>query len=140
MVRNVSWRIASAEACDVSSDEERGELAYRLADSYYRQGAYSKARTLCYKAAELKSGWGEPYMLIGTMYASSGKRCSGGKGTGWDAQVVAWAAMDMWSKAKSVDANVASKANSTNCQIQKILAYIRRYISTWTNRWRVPTR
>ena len=111
---------ASAEACEVSN-EERGELAYRLADSYYRQGAYSKARTLCYKAAELKSGWGEPYMLIGTMYASSGKRCSGGKGTGWDAQVVAWAAMDMWSKAKSVDANVASKANQQIAKYKKYL-------------------
>jgi hypothetical protein len=47
------------------------------------------------------------------MYASSGKRCSGGSGTGWDAQVVAWAAMDMWAKAKGVDASVASKANSS---------------------------
>ncbi len=111
---------ASAEGCDISN-EDKGALAYRLADNYYRKGAYSKARTLCYKAAELKANWGEPYMLIGTMYASSGKRCSAGKGTGWDAQVVAWAAMDMWSKAKSVDAKVASKANQQIAKYKKYL-------------------
>lgn len=111
---------ASTEDCSIT-DEEKGELAYRVADRHYRKGSYGKARSLCYKAAELKSGWGAPYMLIGTMYASSGKRCSGGKGTGWDAQVVAWAAMDMWSKAKSVDPSVAGKANSQIAKYKKYL-------------------
>jgi tetratricopeptide (TPR) repeat protein len=111
---------ASSENCEIS-DAEKGDLAYRLADNYYRKGAYSKARSLCNKAASLKPGWGNPYMLIGTMYASSGKRCSGGKGTGWDAQVVAWAAMDMWSKAKKIDPSVAEKANK---QIYKYKKYL----------------
>jgi len=104
-----------------TTKEEKGELAYRIAYRTFKKGAYSKARSLCRKAAELKSGWGEPYMLIGTMYASSGKRCSGGKGTGWDAQVVAWAAMDMWQKAKSVDPSVAGKANSMIAKYRKYL-------------------
>jgi hypothetical protein len=55
------------------------------------------------------------------MYASSGKRCSGGAGTGWEAQVVAWAAMDMWAKAKSIDPSVASKANSSIAKYKKYL-------------------
>lgn len=110
----------SSPECE-TTEEEKGELAYRIAYHYFGKGAYSKARSLCYKAAELKSGWGEPYMLIGNMYASSGKRCSGGAGTGWDAQVVAWAAMDMWAKAKSVDPSVASKANSSIAKYKKYL-------------------
>jgi tetratricopeptide (TPR) repeat protein len=104
-----------------TTNEDKGQLAYRIAYRYFGKGSYSKARSLCYKAAEFKSGWGEPYMLIGNMYASSGKRCSGGTGTGWDAQVVAWAAMDMWTKAKSVDSSVASKANSSIAKYKKYL-------------------
>ncbi len=111
---------ASTDDCPVTNTE-KGELAYRIAYQYYKKGNFSKARSLCRKAASFKSGWGEPYMLIGTMYASSGKRCSGGKGTGWDAQVVAWAAMDMWVKAKKIDPNVASKANSSIAKYRKYL-------------------
>lgn len=110
----------STEGCE-TTNEEKGELAYRIAYKAYRNGDYSGARTYANKAASFKSGWGEPYMLIGNMYASSGKRCSGGVGTGWDAQVVTWAAMDMWSKAKSVDPRVVSKANSQMAKYKKYL-------------------
>jgi tetratricopeptide (TPR) repeat protein len=109
---------AITEECETTTDK-KGELAYSIAYKYFKKGNYSKAKSLCYKAAELKKGWGEPYMLIGNMYASSGKRCSGGKGTGWDAQVVAWAATDMWNKAKSVDASVAASANSKIAKYRK---------------------
>jgi hypothetical protein len=108
------------EDCETTT-EEKGELAYKIAYRKYKAGSYSSARSFCYKAAELKKGWGEPYMLIGTMYASSGKRCSGGKGTGFEAQVVAWPAMDMWQKAKSVDPSVAAKANSQIARYKKYL-------------------
>lgn len=108
------------EDCNTTT-EEKGELAYKIAYRKYRAGSYSSARSLCYKAVEFKKGWGEPYMLIGTMYASSGKRCSGGKGTGFEAQVVAWAAMDMWQKAKSVDPSLAGKANSQIAKYKKYL-------------------
>lgn len=110
----------SSEDCEITN-EEKGDLAYRVAYHKFGKGAYGAARSLCNKAASLKPGWGEPYMLIGNMYASSGKRCSGGKGTGWDAQVVAWAAMDMWAKAKSVDASVAGQANSKIAKYKKYL-------------------
>ncbi|MGH1336254.1 MAG: hypothetical protein ACRBFS_09005 [Aureispira sp.] len=110
----------SSEGCE-TTEEEKGDLAYRIAYREYRNGSYGSARTYANKAAKLKSGWGEPYLLIGNMYASSGKRCSGGAGTGWDAQVVTWAAMDMWAKAKSVDSRVASKANSQIAKYKKYL-------------------
>lgn len=111
---------ASTEDCPIT-DEEKADLAYRVGYHKFIKGDYSEARTLCNKAADLKPGWGEPYMLIGNMYASSGKRCSGGVGTGWDAQVVAWAATDMWIKARNTDPNVASEANA---QISKYKKYM----------------
>lgn len=111
---------SSAEDCE-TTNEDKGELAYRIAYEEYRSGDFSSARTYANKAASFKSGWGEPYMLIGNMYASSGKRCSDGVGTGWDAQVVTWAAMDMWAKAKSVDSRVASEANSKIAKYKKYL-------------------
>ena len=110
----------STEDCE-TTNEEKADLAYRIAYEEYRSGDYSSARTYANKAADLKSGWGEPYMLIGNMYASSGKRCSDGVGTGWDAQVVAWAAMDMWAKARSVDPSVAGKASSQIAKYKKYL-------------------
>jgi tetratricopeptide (TPR) repeat protein len=111
---------ASADTCEITEDE-RADLAYRVAYHKYTEGDYSEARTLCNKAASLKPGWGEPYMLIGNMYASSGKRCSDGVGTGWDAQVVAWAAMDMWAKARNTDPSVAGDANAQIAKYKKYL-------------------
>ncbi|MGB1248266.1 MAG: hypothetical protein ACPG4Z_05230, partial [Chitinophagales bacterium] len=81
-----------------------------VADMYRKKGDYSTSRSYAYKAAELKTGWGAPYVLIGRLYASSGSRC--GEGTGWDSQVVVWAAIDMWNKAKSIDAGVATEAQN----------------------------
>jgi tetratricopeptide (TPR) repeat protein len=110
----------SDQTCEATNDT-KGVLAYRLADNYYRIGAYSKSRSMCNQAGKLKPNWGKPFMLIGTMYASSGKRCSGGKGTGWDAQIVAWAAIDMWAKAKRLDPSVATEANQKIAKYKKYL-------------------
>ena len=70
---------------------------------------FSKSRQYALKAANLKSNWGEPYILIGRLYASSGPLC--GPGRGWDSQVVTWPAIDMWAKAKRVDPSVTAEAN-----------------------------
>ena len=70
---------------------------------------FSKARRYAREAAKLRSGWGDPYILIGTLYASSGPLC--GPGRGWDSQRVVWPAIDMWEKAKSIDSSVRSEAN-----------------------------
>lgn len=81
---------------------------FKVARYYYEKGDFSNSRTYAQRAADTKSGWGEPYILIGRLYASSGKRC--GPGTGWDSQVVIWPAIDMWNQAKNVDASVAGEA------------------------------
>jgi tetratricopeptide (TPR) repeat protein len=70
---------------------------------------FSKARDYAQRAAEYDPNWGEPYLLIGRLYASSGPLC--GPGRGWDSQVVTWVAIDMWTKAKAVDPSAAAEAN-----------------------------
>lgn len=106
------------------TSEEQGTLAYKVAYKEYKAGNFSEARSLCNKAAEYRPNWGEPLMLIGYMYAASGKRCDpSGSGTGWDAQVVAWAAVDQWARAKSVDPSVADEANG-------LIAKYRKYFPT----------
>lgn len=70
---------------------------------------FSKARTWALRAAQIRPNWGEPYILIGRLYASSGPLC--GPGRGWDSQIVTWPAIDMWQKAKRVDPNAAAEAN-----------------------------
>ncbi len=94
---------------DSMSGSEKAKSAYRVAYRYYDNNNFSTARSWCRRASDYNPNWGEPYILVGLMYASSGKLC--GPGTGWDSQVVVWAAMDEWQKAKSVDAGAANDAN-----------------------------
>lgn len=102
------------------SNTIRADIAYRYADQLYRAGSFGSARSYCRMASKIRPNWGDPYLLVGTMYASSGPRCSK-KGTGWDAQICTWVAIDEWVKAKSVDPSVASKANQL---IAKYSAYM----------------
>jgi tetratricopeptide (TPR) repeat protein len=102
-----------AEETDV---EKRATYTLRIAKVYYvHLKRFAKAREYALKAAELRPNWGEPYLIIGRLYASSGPLC--GPGTGFDSQVVVWVAIDMWNKAKSLDPTAASEANK----------FIRRY-------------
>ena len=90
--------------------EKKAKFTLRMAKiSYAHLKNYPRARTLALKAASYKSAWGEPFMLIGNLYASSGPRC--GPGTGWDSQVVTWPAIDKWQYAKKIDPGVTTKAN-----------------------------
>jgi tetratricopeptide (TPR) repeat protein len=94
----------------LSDNKTKGQYNFLIAQIYYAYlKNYPRARQYAREAARLRPGWGDPYILVGTLYASSGPIC--GPGRGWDSQVVVWAAMDEWYKAKSVDPSVAGKAN-----------------------------
>lgn len=95
---------------DQSIGSERLSKAhFALGKIYHKNGQYGTARTNYNKAASNRSGWGEPYLEIGKMYASSVRSC--GNGEAFQQGVVVCAALDMWSKAKSVDGSVAEDAN-----------------------------
>jgi hypothetical protein len=98
------------KAQEVEDKDKAARYMLTSAKIYYGElKQYSKARNAAYSALEYKSNWGEPYLLIGKLYASSGPLC--GPGRGWDSQIVTWPAIDKWQKAKSVDSSVASEAN-----------------------------
>lgn len=95
-----------------NTDEPDKKAKYILLISkiyYSHLRNFSAAREYALEALEYRPNWGEPYMLIGRLYASSGPLC--GPGRGWDSQVVTWVAIDAWNKAKSVDPSVAAEAN-----------------------------
>ncbi len=114
LLRDAKYRdaISCLESAIEKMDSKNDKAQYKLfiAKIYYAHlKNFSKARQYAQQAANLRSGWGEPYMLIGTLYASSGPRC--GPGRGWDSQIVTWPAIDMWRKAKSIDGSVSGEAN-----------------------------
>lgn len=99
------------QAAEETDDaEKKGKYYLTVAKIYYSHlKNFSQARSAALKAANAKSGWGEPYLLIGRLYASSGPLC--GPGRGFDSQIVVWPAIDMWQRAKNVDASAAAEAN-----------------------------
>lgn len=87
------------KASNSSNPEKKAQYYITMAKIYYSQfKKYSKARTYARKALENKPGYGQAYLLIGKLYASSGPLC--GPGTGFDSQRVTWVAIDEWQKAK----------------------------------------
>lgn len=104
--------IESYEKCitEAKDNEEKAKYALLIAKIYYRDlKNFSKSRKFALDAARYKPNWGEPYLLIGNLYASSGPLC--GTGRGWESQVVTWPAIDMWNKAKNIDSKSAAEAS-----------------------------
>ena len=90
--------------------EKSAKTQLIVAKIYYRDiKNFPLARKYAREAASSKPNWGEPYILIGKLYASSGPIC--GPGTGWDSQIVTWPAIDKWQYAKKIDSSVAGEAN-----------------------------
>ncbi len=79
-------------------------------------GQVSKCLRYARRAAKADAGSGEPYLLIGDAIASMVGSCSDSPLQGRE---VYWLATDYYQRAKSVDANVASKANTKISQVKK---------------------
>ncbi len=90
------------------TDEEKAEYSFSIAQAYSYGKNFSQAKSYALKASGLKNGWGEPYLLIGDCYAQSASSCDDGELGKYG---VYWAAVDKYSKAKAIDASVASEAN-----------------------------
>ncbi len=95
---------------DEPDRSKKAQILLTISKVYYAHlKNFPTARQFAREAAAMRPNWGEPYMLIGRLYASSGPLC--GPGRGWDSQVVTWPAIDMWSYAKKIDPSVAREAN-----------------------------
>jgi tetratricopeptide (TPR) repeat protein len=80
-----------------------------LAKSNYKLKNPQRAKNLALKAINLNKNWGEPYLLIGQLYAESkddleaAEECL--------PKAAYWAAVDKFTEAKRIDPNVESEAN-----------------------------
>ncbi|MDH3651515.1 MAG: hypothetical protein OEQ53_17665, partial [Saprospiraceae bacterium] len=113
-LRDGDYREAIAKFQDAVSATEESEkkATYLLLISkiyYSHLKNFPQSRKFALEAANYKANWGEPYLLIGRLYASSGPLC--GPGRGWDSQIVVWPAIDKWNYAKRVDPSIAAEAN-----------------------------
>ena len=90
--------------------DKKAKYTLVIAKIYYANlKNFSKARKFAREAAEYRANWGDPYILIGKLYASSGPLC--GPGRGWDSQIVTWPAIDKFEYAKKIDPSVTDEAN-----------------------------
>ena len=85
--------------------DKKASLALVIARVFQREKQFARSRDYARKAISYRSGWGDPYILIGDLYASSGSVCDG-----MDAELCALAALDKYAQAKSVDGSAAADA------------------------------
>ncbi len=88
----------------------KAQYAYRLAQTYGAMNKNKSAKSYALKAASFRSGWGEPYMLIGDLYAKTSRQCGELK-TEFLKRVGYWAAIDKYEYAKRLDRQLLTKAN-----------------------------
>ena len=93
----------------------KAQYAYRLAQTYGAMNKNKSAKTYALKAAAYRTGWGEPYLLIGDLYAKTSRQCGELK-TEFLKRVGYWAAIDKYEYAKSLEPQLSTKANE---RIQK---------------------
>ncbi len=93
-------------------NDTKSEIIYRYAYKLYEEGDFISSRNYCRIASRFCPYWGDPYILIGTMYVNSGFKCSPTtNGVGFDASSCVWVAIDEWNKAKSVDRDCVNRVN-----------------------------
>lgn len=88
------------EATKMENTEKVDDAYVFLAEVYRALNNYPRARQMALKAAELNPNDGNPYVIIGDMYAASAKECGDNDLT---RKVAYWAAVDKYEKAKRVD-------------------------------------
>ena len=80
---------------------------------------FSVSRKYATDAKKYNSRSGEPDILIGKLYASSGPLC--GTGRGFESQRVTWPAIDRWVAARNLDPASAAEANKLISQYSKYM-------------------
>lgn len=90
------------------TDDKKALYYYQIAQiQNAKLGQTGSARTNANKAAKLRSNWGDPYILIGDIYAKMSRNC----GDAWDQRLAVLAAIDKYQYARSIDSESASDAN-----------------------------
>jgi tetratricopeptide (TPR) repeat protein len=98
------------EALESEEDpDKRAQYYFNIASIEFRKlHKWQEARANALRAAELRPNWGQPYMLIGDIYAQAAKSCGG---DAWGQRIVILAALDKYIYARSIDSSVAEDAD-----------------------------
>lgn len=90
------------------SKDRKANVCYYLGKVYHKKMQYDSARYYYQNAADFKPDWGEPYLQIGKMYASSVRAC--GNNDAFQQGIIVCAAIEMWKKAKQIDESKTEEA------------------------------
>lgn len=89
-------------------DEQKARYYYQMAlIEGSRLNQFKAARDHALKATELMPRWGEPFILIGNLYAGSSKVCGTSE---FEQKAVFWAAVDKFIQAMQIDPEVSEQA------------------------------
>lgn len=95
------------EGENLEDSEDRADCFLYIAECYRTLKNYSSARTYALKSAIERPTDGNPYIMIGDMYAASANTCGGND---LEKKAVYWVAVDKYYKAKQIDPEVAEVA------------------------------
>lgn len=89
-----------------TADSMKANYNYSIAVDLFKQKQFGAARTYCNKAIDLNGQYGQPYILIATMYAQNpvGE-------DGFEKSKTYWLVLDKLNRAKAVDPSVTSDVN-----------------------------
>lgn len=104
-----SEAIEYLKEADKMGDTTALQKSYKYISQAYRAlNNFPSSRTYALKSAALNPSDGEPYLVIGDLYAESAKECGDNELT---SRVAYWAAVDKYYKAKQVDPALADEAD-----------------------------
>jgi len=102
----------------IKKEEKKGEAKDNdlIGNYYFAQASilgrkldrYAASRDYALKAARARANWGQPYLLIGDLYAVTSSSCGN---DAWDHNIAVLAAIDKYAYARSVDPSVSQEAN-----------------------------
>ncbi len=95
------------EATNIDDSDTRADVYLYLAECYRSLESFSSARSYALKSIEERPANGNAYIMIGDMYAASGKLCNS---TEIEKKAIYWVAVDKYYKAMQVDPGVADVA------------------------------
>jgi len=96
------------EAELMEDSDDRADCFLYIAECYRNQKSYSSARGYALKSAAERPGDGNPYIMIGDMYAASSSLCGDNEIA---KKAIYWVAVDKYYKAKQIDPEIADVAN-----------------------------
>jgi hypothetical protein len=110
-VRQSNWEMAKKYYTESIAQEEdlrkKADDYMGLAYVNNKMGLSSAAKTNCLKAGQLRKDWGNPYLYLATIYAEAAGSCGS---NAVEKNAVYWAAINKLNYAKSIDPEVADKA------------------------------